>query len=485
MKRWTIPLFALLLGLGFGSYLITTHSLGQPADNARPQVIPPELTSYRDIVKRVLPAVVSIDAKSRGAIGLKRPGGDGPLDEFGPAPDAGPARLGFGSGFFVDAAGTVVTNFHVVEGADQVVVMLGDNRKFTSRDIRSDRRTDLAVIKLDLKGARVPFLMFGDSNEMEIGDRVLAVGAPFGLTGSVTHGIVSAKGRSGLNMNMYEDFLQTDAAVNPGNSGGPLVNLSGQVVGINAAIKSQSGGFQGVGLAVASNLAQQVVRALRTDGVVRRGYLGVQIRDLNPDVAIRLGLREVGVVVSEVFDKTPASKAGLRPGDVVTTINGKNVKDGRTLQSLVAQLPVGKACEFAVVRDGKAMTVQVTVEEQPAQFGPSVVPAPRAPRPGQGTIGVGKVGVELADMNDGLAEDYGFRPGTQGAVITRIEAESPAAAADLRAGVIIVKIDNQRVTNAQAARQLLETGSLARGVLLQVLSPQGGLNFVLLKSEGN
>ena len=175
-------------------------------------------------------------------------------------PDEGGAepRLGFGSGFIVDPKGIVLTNFHVVNGADSVVVQLHDGRKFTSKDIHGDRRTDLAVVKLDTKGASLPFLAFGDSDAMEIGDRVLAVGAPFGLTGTVTQGIISAKGRNGLNMNMYEDFLQTDAAINPGNSGGPLVNLEGQVVGINSAIKSRSGGFQGVGLAIASNLAKNV-----------------------------------------------------------------------------------------------------------------------------------------------------------------------------------------------------------------------------------
>ena len=177
-------------------------------------------------------------------------------------------------------------------------------------------------------------------------------------------------------MNMYEDFLQTDAAINPGNSGGPLVNLSGQVIGINAAIKSQSGGFQGVGLAVASNLAKKVSSALIKDGVVHRGYLGVQIRELAPDVAVRLGVaKDTGVVVSEVYDNTPASKAGLQAGDIITGIAGKSVKDGRALQGIVAGLPLGKPSEFAVVRDGKPRNVSVTIEEQPNQFGTQPIPA--------------------------------------------------------------------------------------------------------------
>src|SRR5439155_20441025 len=229
---------------------------------------------------------------------------------------------------------------------ETAIVQLLDGRKFTSKDIRSDRRTDVAIIVLDAKDVKFPSLEFGDSDAMEIGDRVLAVGAPFGLAGSVTQGIISAKGRNGLNMNMYEDFLQTDAAINPGNSGGPLVSLDGKAIGINAAIKSRSGGFQGVGLAVASNLAKRVTAGLQKDGVVHRGYLGVQVTDLAPDVAQRLQLpKDTGVVVGEVLDNTPAAKAKLKAGDIITNINGEAVKDGRVLQNIVAGLPLSKAVE--------------------------------------------------------------------------------------------------------------------------------------------
>ena len=362
MNRWNVSIFTLLLGLVLGTYFITAHSQGQPPQPNPVPAIPRELTSYRDIVKRVLPAVVSIDAKSKAVVNqLKVPIPENAppeyrrfLEEFQRQQENADTRSGFGSGFFVDPSGVVVTNFHVVNGADEVVVHLADGRKFSSREIRGDRRTDLAIIRLDLKGATVPFLTFGDSNAMDIGDRVLAVGAPFGLTGSVTHGIISAKGRAGLNMNMYEDFLQTDAAINPGNSGGPLVNLAGEVVGINAAIKSQSGGFQGISLAIASNLAKQVVKALLTDGVVRRGYLGIQIRDLDAELAGKLGIaKEAGVVIAEVYNGTPASKSGLQAGDVITKIGGNPIKDGRTMQTTIASLPIGRASEVTIIRDGR------------------------------------------------------------------------------------------------------------------------------------
>src|SRR5205823_5715105 len=206
---------------------------------------------------------------------------EGPSEQF----------IGFGSGFIVDPKGVVLTNNHVVDGATEVEVTLHDGRKFTSKDIKTDEKTDLAIVRLDTKGASLPYLELGDSASMEIGDRVLAVGAPFRLTGTVTSGIISAKGRYGLGLNKYEDFLQTDAAINPGNSGGPLVNLDGKVIGVTSAIKSRSGGFQGVGLAISSNEARKIMRRLHEHGVVRRGYLGVQIRDVEEETAKKYGLK--------------------------------------------------------------------------------------------------------------------------------------------------------------------------------------------------
>jgi serine protease Do len=390
MKRWSLPVATLMLGLVLGTYSVATHLHGQSPPPPLPPPVPPppvqvekntiprEAKSYRDIVKRLLPAVVSIDTKGKAVANQFKPQlpeGVPPefrkyFEELQKQQESLEQRVGFGSGFFVDPSGVVLTNYHVINGADQVVVHLADGRKFTSRDLRGDRRTDLAIIKLDLKGATVPYLSLGDSNAMEIGDHVLAVGAPFGLTGSVTHGIVSAKGRAGLNMNMYEDFLQTDAAINPGNSGGPLVNLSGEVVGINAAIKSQSGGFQGISLAIASNLAKQVVKALLTDGVVRRGYIGVQIRPLDEEQAAKMGIaKDAGVVVAEVYDSTPAAKAGLKAGDVIMQIGKTTIKDGRTLQNTIAYMPIGKAADLTIHRDGKVQSLAVTIEEQPTQFG--------------------------------------------------------------------------------------------------------------------
>jgi len=497
MKRWSVTIAALVVGALAGSYLVGPLLHGQQA--AAPPALPKEMTSYRDIVKRVMPAVVSIDTqgkitrtKANVRPPIKNPFGDDPripeefrrfFEEFKRAPfdmDETP-RHGFGSGFLISADGVILTNYHVVADAEQVTVTTHDGRKFTSRDIRGDRRTDLAIVRLkDVKD--MPYLELGDSDAMEIGDRVLAVGAPFGLAGSVTHGIVSAKGRNGLQMNMYEDFIQTDAAINPGNSGGPLVSLDGKVIGINAAIKSRSGGFQGVGLAVASNLAKNVSRALIKDGTVRRGYLGVQIRELAPDVAERLGLKDKkGIVVAEVFENTPAGKAGLKPGDIVTEIAGKKVKDGRSLQNVVAELPVNQAAPVVVLRDGKTHNLSVTIEAQPDDFGTAQVPAPRRPSNDGDAITLDKFGIDVADLTEAMADDRGYRKGTRGVVVTRVHPGSVAGNGGLSRGMIITKVDGKAVADASAARQALEKASLANGVLLQVQSPQGGTTFVLLR----
>jgi serine protease Do len=358
MKRWSLAAVALSVGVVIGSFSTGAFLQGRPGSAP---TVPKELTSYRDIVKKVLPAVVSIEAKGKA----RKPKNTGP----GARDKEEAPALGVGSGFLIDAKGVVLTSYHVVEDAETAEVTLRDGRKFTSKDIASDTKSDLAIVRIESKEA-LPFLEFGDSNEMEIGDRVLAVGAPFGLPGSVTAGIVSGKDRS-LKVSMYEDFIQTDAAINPGNSGGPLVNLEGKVIGVSAAIKSRSGGWQGVGMAITSNLAKSVADQLAKNGYVRRGYLGVHIKDVDTaEAAAKLGLQEAaGVLVTEVYDNAPAAKAGCVRGDVIVSLGGKPIKDGRELQIIVAELPLNKAVEVIVVRDGKRKALEIKVEEQPREFG--------------------------------------------------------------------------------------------------------------------
>jgi serine protease Do len=495
------------MGLAAGTFLAGAALQGQ---NPAPTVIPAEMTSYRDVVRRVLPAVVSIEGRvkakphvsdqqprrrSRGADSqlpdelrrqipeeLRRFFEDMPQGQMEQQDEV--PQVGFGSGFIVDPKGVILTNWHVVGGADQVEIQLQDGTKYTSKDIHGDRKSDLAIVRVNAKQP-LPYLELGDSDQMEIGDRVLAVGAPFGLTGSVTAGIVSAKGRAGLSVNMYEDFIQTDAAINPGNSGGPLVNLAGQVIGIDSAIKSRTGGFQGVGLAIASNLARSIMKALDTEGVVHRGYLGIQIQDLNPDDAPRLGVHERGgVVVNRVFDGAPAAKAGIQAGDIITRLAGKPVKDGRELQRVVAGMPLHKPVDVEIVRDEKPQTLRVTIEEQPAEYGTTAdVRRPGVPREEHEAINLEQAGIEVRDMNAELANQLDYKETTRGALVTHVEPGSAAADAGLTRGMVITKVDKQPVKSAKGLRELLNKDALAKGPVLQVQSPQGGVRYLVLKAE--
>jgi serine protease Do len=366
MRSWMWLTAGLILGGLIGTSLTTTMLHGEPL---APPVIPKELTSYRDVVKKVLPAVVSIEAKVKPTKGKPRTDKTGFKEQFLVAPDKDEDSLGFGSGFIVDSKGVILTNFHVVEDADSLEITLIDGRKFTSKDFVSDVKTDLAVVRIQPPkgGVDLPSLQLADSNEMEIGDRVLAVGAPFGLTGSVSHGIISGKKRS-LHVNSIEDFLQTDAAINPGNSGGPLVNLEGKVVGISSAIKSRNGGFQGVGLAISSNLVSDILKQL----LRAHPYLGVRIKDVDTEeMAKQLGLKQVqGVQITRVLDDGPAARAELVKGDVILNLAGKVVKDTNALQDILAGLPLGKPVPVTIVRAGKSQSLEITIVEAPKEPAP-------------------------------------------------------------------------------------------------------------------
>lgn len=503
MTRWSLALICLIVGGLAGEFIAGPVLHGENADGT---AAPKELTSYRDIVKKALPAVVSIEsrvkpkAKPKAEKNPQRgrtPSDDQIPEEFRrffeefqqrqfEMPDPTP-RGGFGSGFIVDPKGVILTNYHVVEGADTVEITLQDGHTtFTSKDIHGDRKTDLAIVRFDPKSHKLPSLELGDSSMMEIGDRVLAAGAPFGLTGTVTAGIISAKGRNGLNVNMYEDFLQTDAAINPGNSGGPLINLEGKVIGINSAIRSGTGGFQGIGLAIPSNMAKNILTQLIAGGSVHRGYLGVAIKNLDPEVAGRLGVEGAeGVVIGQVYDKSPASKAGLKEGDVITTINGKTIKSSRDLQDMVAALPLKKPTQLNVVRDGQSKSLQVTIEEQPDEFG-STVTGPRFrrnPKESENTP-LDKIGVEVTDLTAEHADQYGYKESDKGALITKVDPGSSAEFAGLRRGMVIAKVEKKAVTSASEAKEAVAKGDLDKGILLQVKTQAGGSAYVLLKAEG-
>lgn len=449
-------------GLGLaGGFVSHSQMTGQQAAPNQPPPIARDAWSLSPVVKRVLPAVVSIEAKSRAA---------------GKAEDPAAEDPGFGSGVLIDPTGVVVTNYHVVQDATEVEITLTDGRKLTSRDIRRDPQSDLAVILLGSKQP-LPFLEFADSDAMEVGDRVLAVGSPFGLTGSVTSGIVSAKSRQNLKLNQYEDFIQTDAAVNPGSSGGPLVNLEGRVIGITSAIKTRNGGFSGVGLAVASNLCKTVVAQLVRDGVVRRGYLGVSVRDLDPDLAKQLGVKpNAGAVITKLDEKGPGARAGLVVGDVITSVAGTPVQGSRDVQKIAAGLPLGQPADVVILRDGKLMLAKVTVERQPD---PPAAPPP--PQPQEGVVPFPKLGLGVADATPDLCGRLGYPAGTKGAVVMVVTRNGAADTAGLRSGQIIVKVDKTAVTNAGGFQQAIAQADKDKGALLHVLRTNGEVDFAVLK----
>ena len=492
MVKWTLASVCLVLG-GVVGLVAGPLQGGKPAP---PPVAPSEVQSYRDIVQCVLPGVVSIETKPGPMMKAKQPppkrkglSDDAQIpeqfrkffDQFDlESPQPGPSR-GFGSGFIVDSKGVIVTNHHVVQGAEQVVVHLHDGRRFVSKEIKNDPQSDLAIIRIDSKSP-LPALELGNSEDMEIGDRVLAVGAPFGLAGSVTSGIISAKSRS-LRTNGNGEYLQTDAAINPGNSGGPLVNMQGQVIGVTTAIKSSTGGSQGVGLAISSKVARNVVHQLTQNGIVARGYLGVQIKDLDPEIAVRLGVdNQAGVLVAKVLEGTPAAKAGLHSGDVITAIAGKTVHSGAVLQNLIGGLAIGQSAEIAFVRDGKAKSLNVTIATQPTDTMLAGRPLPPSPGEEPRVLPLEKLGIELQDMTPEFSRKQGFKGEVKGAFVARVENQGPADEAGLERGMVIVKVDNVAVASADAARTALNKASLENGVLVEVKLPQSGVDYILLKA---
>lgn len=463
------------------------------ADDIKPAVSADRQgNSYRDVVKRVLPAVVSIESyvqsgpTTRDAAREQRIPDE--LRQFFNIPsehltrqsDSGSreARLGAASGFIVDSSGVIVTNNHVVEGADLVTVRLKDGRIFSSRNIATDEKTDLAIVRI-AAGEALPSLQWDSSADMEIGDRVLAVGAPFGLHGSVTTGIVSGKERR-IQLNMYEDFIQTDAAINPGNSGGPLVNMNGKVIGVNSVIETETGAFQGIGLAISSNLARGIVEQLTATGIVKRGYLGILAKSLTPEMARRIGRH--GVLASKVLQASPAAKAGLREGDVITLLDDKSINTPTDLSFIVAARPVGSRIQITVWREGKSLILPAMIEERQsgARDGTAPIPAQSSQR-----IYLKSLGMAIADLSSTTAAKLGLPENSTGALIVELDPNGPAADIGLDSGSAILKVDGMEVRSAESARKAIAAGFLERGILLQVFTPNEGVSLILLRNSNN
>ena len=382
-----------------------------------------------------------------------------------------PRQQGIGSGVIATRDGYILTNNHVVDGADEVKVALQDGREFTAKVIGRDPKTDVAVIKIDAKD--LPAVPMADSDKVEVGDVVLAIGNPFGIGQTVTKGIVSATGRGGALGLDYEDFIQTDAAINPGNSGGALVDAEGRLIGINTAILSRSGGNQGIGFAIPVSIARDVMDSLIKDGRVTRGYLGVYIQDVNPALAREFKLKDThGALVSDVTPNSPADQAGLKDGDLIRDFNGKAVTDSRHLKLEVARAHPGESVPVKILRDGRSKTLEVTVKGLPGSE--TLAKNDGNANDDSGTLN----GVTVADLDGGARQQFNL-PGTvHGVVVTDVDPNSASAEAGLRPGDVIQEINRKPVKTAEEAVQMTEKVT-DKTTLLRVWR-DGGSRYVVV-----
>ncbi|MCA9179109.1 MAG: Do family serine endopeptidase [Planctomycetales bacterium] len=459
-------------------------------------------TAFRVASESVLPAVVTIENRPRAvkvsgdrmapngldSRGDYNPFEGTPFEDFfqergfrfeaprtPPQSRGGGGGGGVGSGVIIDAAGIVMTNNHVVAGDGEVTVRLHDDREFKAVQVWTDPKTDIAIVKIDATG--LPSAKFGDSDTVSVGDWVLALGQPFGLEDTVTAGIISAKHR-GIGIAARESFLQTDAAINPGNSGGPLVNLDGEVVGINTAISSRTGGNEGIGFAVPVNLAKWIGDQLVKHGEVRRAYLGVSIQPVTAPLAEQLHVRpREGVAVSEVLANTPAAKAGVQAGDVIVEYAGVAVSSPNELQLLVERSDLGKPHLLTVIRDGRRRELSFTPETQPSDFG-SRQPAERPMKPSE-QMPLDRLGMEVGRLDAAVAEQLGMS-GAEGVVITDVQAGGLADRAGLESGMVITQANRQPVRSVEAFTDMVKQLKPDEGMLLLVRS-QNGSRFVVLK----
>jgi serine protease Do len=395
-------------------------------------------------------------------------------------PGARPRELrrqqhGMGSGMIIDQ-GYVLTNFHVVREVDQINVTLPDQRTFAAKIAGTDPQTDVAVLKLQGQlPADLPAVTLGDSDALRVGDLALAIGAPFGLTQTVTEGIISATGRSDIGVADYEDLLQTDAPINPGNSGGPLVNMRGEVIGMNTAIASSVGQYAGVGFAIPSNMIKALMVKLTNGQKIVRGQLGIGIQDVTRELADQFGMAEPrGVLISEVANASPAARAGLKPGDVIVRFGGAEVRDGRRLRNLVAATAPGTKVNLEVLRDGKPTTVTATVEQQAAEDEDT-----KAAPPEQPGSELEKLGLTVQPLTPALARQLRVDV-TRGVVVTEVQDDSPAATAGLTRGDVIVEANRIPVASPDELRQALAGANDQPSVLLRIKRQDASL-FVVVR----
>jgi serine protease Do len=461
--------------------------------------------SFADLAARLLPAVVNIStsqsvaARERGSPDMPQFPPGSPFERFfrdfmernrppGTPPGANPPRgdrpppsrrsQSLGSGFIIDPSGIVVTNNHVIDGADEITVTLHDGVMLKATLVGRDERTDIAVLKV-ITEKPLPAVAFGDSDTARVGDWVLAIGNPFGLGGTVTAGIVSARGRD-IQQGPYDNFIQTDAAINKGNSGGPLFNMAGDVVGINTAIYSPTGGSVGVGFSIPANLARNVVSQLRDFGRARRGWLGVRIQQVTPDIAESVGLKDAtGAMIAGVTDGGPAEAAKIRNGDIILRFNDQDVKDMRSLPRIVADTAIGRDVPVVVWRDGKQLTLQAKVGELPDDQRVASAP-PDRPAPVQ-PLELSALGLRLSPITPESRERFQLGADQKGVLITGVLQGTPAADKGLKPGDVIIEVQQEEVSTPTDVQDRVEKVRKAnRRSVLMLVQTGDGLQWVPL-----
>jgi serine protease Do len=468
---------AVVITVHAGDQVSKAKSLGLVVDN-RPLEHDVKLaTSFAPIVKKVVPSVVKVEVTIPGKetdVGIP----DNPFfrqffgNQFGGGHQRymSPTEHGVGSGVIVTKDGYILTNNHVVDGANEVKITLNDGRELKAKVVGRDPKSDLAVVKIDSKD--LPAITFADSSQSEVGDVVLAVGNPFAIGQSVTMGIVSATGRASMGLD-YEDFIQTDAAINPGNSGGALVDAEGRLIGINTAIYSRSGGNQGVGFAIPTDLARGVMVSLIEHGKVTRGYLGVRIQDVTPLLAKEFNLKnDQGALVGEVEPNGPADKAGLKSGDVVLEFNGHKVADSRHLKLEVAETAPGERVPVEILHDGASKTLEVKVQELPGTE--ELAADSSGHSDGSDTL----QGVAVSDVDSQARQQFSIPENVQGAVVTEVAPTSASAEAGLKLGDVITEINHHHIGSANDAVRLTEHVK-DKTTLLHVWSKEGSHYLVV------
>ena len=441
--------------------------------------------SFADLVERVAPAVVTVTVEEKAkdpqmaAQDLPAPFRDF-FQQFGVNPQQVPRHaIAMGSGFIIDKTGYIVTNNHVVEDGQKITIKLKDGRKFTAKLIGTDPATDIALLKIDAKKP-LPTVEFANDRHVRVGDWVVAVGNPFGLSNTVTAGIVSSLGRS-IGNGSYTDYIQIDAPINRGNSGGPTFDIEGKVIGMNTMIYSPSGGSVGIGFAIPSSTIHDVVDQLKAHGKVTRGWLGVQIQNFTPDMAASIGNKDMqGAIVAKVVSGSPAAKAGFKQGDVVLAVNGSPVSDARDLTRRVGALPVGSNASFTVMRNGKKVTLKAHILKRTEDEVASGNGGNQGGKPGTAEA----MGLGLSSMTPDLRRNYNVDPGMHGVLITKVAPNSDAADKGIRPGDVVVSIGNQAVTSPDdISKRVKQAKAEGRNSVLALIATQNGERFVALKLD--